>query len=74
MTTLRFRTSDDEADQEESLLPRALEVPSGSEPEEDGGLPSSALQYLRYVRCGPRQKSVVTCQCTWLKRTDLEQK
>ena len=51
MSTLRFRDSDDEpADEEEGLLPRALEVPSGSEPEEDAALPSSALQYLRYVR------------------------
>ena len=52
MSMLQFRGSDDESevDAEESLLPRALEVPSGSEPEDDGSLPSSALQYLRYVR------------------------
>ena len=51
MSTLRLRDSDDEqVDGEESLLPRALEVPSGSEPEDDAALPSSALQYLRYVR------------------------
>ena len=48
MRTLTFRSSKEEADGEESLLPRALEVPSGSEGEEDGQLPSSALRYLRY--------------------------
>ncbi|KAF0297980.1 Gem-associated protein 2 [Amphibalanus amphitrite] len=64
MSALRLRPSDDEGDGEESLLPRALEVPSGSEPEDDGGLPGSALQYLRYVRRtvldkGPRSPKIL---------------
>ncbi|KAF0297978.1 Gem-associated protein 2 [Amphibalanus amphitrite] len=68
MSALRLRPSDDEGDGEESLLPRALEVPSGSEPEDDGGLPGSALQYLRYVRREQaRQSEVVTANMAGLR-------
>ncbi|XP_043192164.1 gem-associated protein 2-like [Amphibalanus amphitrite] len=68
MSALRLRPSDDEGDGEESLLPRALEVPSGSEPEDGGGLPGSALQYLRYVRREQaKQSDVITASMAGLR-------